>query len=274
MFGKLCKYELRYMMRIFLPMWALVLVLSIINRFTLFMDVSSRAGSLAQQLLMTALVFAAFALCVVSLIVVVQRFYNGLLKDEGYLMFTLPVKSGALINSKGLVAVLLMFITGIVGILIFVIIGTRFMNWENFSQEVRDFFEMSRRAGIGGGAWALMTIWGIVAMLMSTACSLYHIYTAMALGHLAKKHRVGWSVVAYIGISMAWNFLSGLAVSILAKMDLTSLERLLNRMFTSVETIPQGVILMEIVSIVVMGLVTALYFFITRYVLEHRLNLE
>lgn len=274
MFGKLCKYELRYMMRYFLPMWALVLVLSVVNRFTLFMDPSSSAGRLGQQLLVMALFFAAFGLCLVSLIVVVQRFYNGLLKDEGYLMFTLPVKSGALINAKGLVAVLLMFITGIVGVLIFVIIGTKYVSWAEFMQNVRIFLDECRQAGIGGGDWALMIVWGIVAVLVSTACSLYHIYTAMALGHLAKKHRVGWSIIAYVGITIVWQFLFSALIELLAKVDFTNLSKIFERMLRSVDTIPQAVVFTELAYIVVMGIGVAIYFFITRYILENRLNLE
>ena len=47
----------------------------------------------------------------------------------------------------------------------------------------------------------MMILWLIVLILVASASSLYKIYTAMALGHLAKKHRVGWSVAAYLGTS-------------------------------------------------------------------------
>ena len=123
MFGKLCKLESRYLIRFFGPMWALVLVLSVINRYTFWAMEEETGSGLVGGLMMFALVMAASAMCVVALVAVIQRFYNGLLKDEGYLMFTLPVKSGALINAKGLMATIFTVITGIVGMLIFVIIG-------------------------------------------------------------------------------------------------------------------------------------------------------
>lgn len=40
------------------------------------------------------------ALFVLTMIVIIQRFYKGLLCDEGYLMFTLPVKPWQLIATK------------------------------------------------------------------------------------------------------------------------------------------------------------------------------
>ena len=71
MFGKLCKYEWRYMLRIFLPMWALVLVLSVVNRFTLFLDNTSGASERFVTLALLALVFACGALGIVAIVMIV-----------------------------------------------------------------------------------------------------------------------------------------------------------------------------------------------------------
>ena len=44
------------------------------------------------------------ALGAYTCVVTIQRFYKGLLGQEGYLMFTLPVKNWQLVFSKALVS--------------------------------------------------------------------------------------------------------------------------------------------------------------------------
>ena len=56
------------------------------------------------------------ALGVMTVLPVIQRFYKGLLREEGYLMFTLPVESWKIVLAKALAAVLMIHISLIVGI--------------------------------------------------------------------------------------------------------------------------------------------------------------
>ena len=87
MLGKLLKYDFRSMFRVFLPLWGALLAISFINRLTLNSDRMGLPGAV----LFIAYIGIIFAVMAVTLVLVVQRFYNGLLKSEGYLMFTLPV---------------------------------------------------------------------------------------------------------------------------------------------------------------------------------------
>lgn len=271
MFGKLCKYEWRYMLRIFVPMWVLVLVLSVINRFTLYAPTDGGLSGTVVNLIFFALIMAIFALGVVSMIVVIQRFYQGLLKDEGYLMFTLPVKSGALINAKGLTATLLMFLSGVVGLLVFLIIGTKGVLWADVVEMFRDLGDVSRYYGISGMDWTLMLIWGVLATLAAVAFSLYHMYTALALGHLAKKHRVGMAVVSYVAINMLITVINSLLANLVLELD--GFEWY-SRMLSSIDRVPEAVVFGEIAMTVWFGLGMVIFFLVTRQILEKRLNLE
>lgn len=270
MFGKLCKYEWKYMMRFFLPMWGVLLVLGIINAFSAphwLFDYSSQGMEIAGGLLFLALYLGFAAVCIVSLVVVIQRFYNGLLKDEGYLMFTLPVKSGALINSKLLVSVVLMFITAVVGLVSIMTIVVSGVGWGDFWD---GFAWVFRESALSGLEWTMIIVWLIVLILVASAESLYKIYTAMALGHLAKKHRVGWSVAAYLGISFLgsaiWDIL-------LFNADWDSIGDVVYRMMNGM-SIPQSIVTMELIAIVFYAILSVIFFFVTRHILEKRLNLE
>lgn len=270
MFGKLCKYEWKYMMRFFLPMWGVLLVLGVINAFSAphwLFDYSSQGLEIAGGLLFLALYLGFFAVIIVTTVVVIQRFYNGLLKDEGYLMFTLPVKSGALINSKLLVSVVLMFITGVVGLVSIMAIVVSGIGWSDFWNGVGEVFRASDLSGL---EWTMMILWFLVLILVASASSLYKVYTAMALGHLAKKHRVGWSVAAYLGMTMlgstVWDIF-------LFNADWDSIGDILYRMMNGM-SIPQSVVTVELIAIVFYAVLSVIFFLITRYILEKRLNLE
>lgn len=271
MFGKLCKYEWKYMARFFLPMWGVVLVLGVINAFSaprwLFSYDVGQGREIAGGLLFTALTIAFVTVSIVSLVVVIQRFYNGLLKDEGYLMFTLPVKSGMLINSKLLVSVVLMLITGLVcGLSIFIVLVSG-AGWTDFWDGLTWMF---RHSDLTGLEWAMIILWGVVLTLAASASSLYKVYTAMALGHLAKKHRVGWSVAAYLGMTMAGSTISNV---FLYNADWDSIGDMLYRMMKGM-SVPQSIVTMELAAIAFYAVLSVIYFFVTRYILEKRLNLE
>ena len=93
MLGKLMKHELRATARIMLP------VLGILAGLALLANVSIRllnvvSASAVQALLIffiSAFAFGLVAAAVVTLVIMALRFYRSLLRDEGYLQFTLPV---------------------------------------------------------------------------------------------------------------------------------------------------------------------------------------
>lgn len=78
---------------------------------------SGTIGGLSQLTAMLVYFGLCVAIAVVTFLVVVQRFYKGLLGQEGYLMFTLPVPTWQLTLSKLVGATIMTILSGIVGIL-------------------------------------------------------------------------------------------------------------------------------------------------------------
>ena len=95
MLGKLLKYELKATSRVFVPLYIAILVVSIVNGLSLNLEIFNIQG-LATIILMCLFI----SLFVITIVVTIQRFNKNLLKDEGYLMFTLPVSSKYLVLSK------------------------------------------------------------------------------------------------------------------------------------------------------------------------------
>ena len=123
MLGKLMKYDLRSCLRKFGPLWIAAVALSVLIglSFRYVVDVEGGRSGLITFLLgvlPSMVLFGLFvAMAVLALIFVCERFYKGLLGDEGYLMLTLPASAGAHIASKGLTALILELASALVALL-------------------------------------------------------------------------------------------------------------------------------------------------------------
>lgn len=92
MLSKLLKYDLRANLKIFLFIWPAILVFGLLERVALMAELPSKISAIFVNLTTVLFVLAVIAACVFALVISVIRFYSGLLRDEGYLMFTLPVR--------------------------------------------------------------------------------------------------------------------------------------------------------------------------------------
>ena len=210
MFGKLMKYELRYLIRIFAPMWAAVLALCVITRLTLKPDIDGMmvvqgSDAVLPVLLMFLTIFGIMTMMIVAAVALVQRFYKGMYGDEGYLMFTLPVTTGSLINSKALAAMLMMLGTELLTVLGILVLTSYPEIWNQLaSNDVAAMFKaVLEMNGLTGVEVALYAFWVTVASIILTAAEVYMVYLAISLGQLWKKHPIAGAIVAYYALKIA-----------------------------------------------------------------------
>ncbi len=128
-------------------------------------------------------------------------FYKNYIKDEGYLMFTLPVTPGQLYASKMLSALLGSYASGAVIIASFVIAFSGFPG----SVAVTEIFnEIGPAFGsLTGGETALLVATGVVYLLfclLAPVAAYSTIYASFMFGQLAPKNHFIWSIVAYFSI--------------------------------------------------------------------------
>lgn len=226
MLGKLMKYDMKSMSRAFIPMWILAPVISLLLSFSIrsaigwtdnpILGPMMNAGTNILMIIMGLLFAAAIiGLLVMTIMFVIQRFWNGLLKEEGYLMFTLPVKVWELIVSKALTATLVACISIVVGVfsgMVLAVFSTSDIVyafayvWKNFLNNVIE---------VGPVFWINMLLF-IIVLIMGTVSSIYHVYAAMSLGHLFATHKVVGSCVSYIGISIVTSILGNIMTAILS----------------------------------------------------------
>ena len=251
MFGKLLKYDFRSMLKQFAFIWPAALVLALVNRFTVNSFVTSASG-LRQT---------------VTIIFVIQRFFRGLLGDEGYLMHTLPVSPWQLIGSKLLCAVVTTLLSIVVAILSILLIMP--ISWINILDMFKGFSYLFSHWNMELTHSVLFLLEFLLLICLGMANGYLHLYLSMAIGHLFNRNRVAMSVVAYIAI----NALVGILIGILGNMGLRNLS--IPYDLINFENSPTAAIHLSFwISILIALAGDAVYFFCTEYILRKRLNLE
>ena len=208
MLGKLLKYEFRATARVFLPMYALLAVMSAAARLVYGAQMSRAQGTLLNILTVVvtvAVIGLLAAVGVVTLILICRRFWNNLLGREGYLMNVLPVTGAGHVWAKLIAAAVWSIASAAVSIAALYIMLSRFGE----SGGLREFLELLRTAGEvlkaygAAGQARLLAIQLVLFILLSLLSSVLKIYASMAVGQLADKHRIWASVGTYFGIGIA-----------------------------------------------------------------------
>lgn len=269
MLDKLLKYEFKATARLFGPLYLTILAFAMINRFLFpLYSVNENASALykvAMSISMVVYVTLMIGLVVMTLFVMIQRFYKNLLSDEGYLMFTLPVQTWKHIFSKLTVSTLWTIISGIVAIFSVVIISSRTIPTKELFKDMLMAFAQTKQ--YFGTATYWVGLEGIVLFLLSIASTILTIYAAIALGHLFNKHKLLASFGMYIVLKTVSQIIMSISAVVFFSMPIFK---------PGTEFIPSVLLVnnMLLVSILYVGLFTAGYFFLTNYILKKKLNLE
>lgn len=202
MLSKLLRHEFRATGRIMLPVYALLLVSC--GGCTLFGRLLGRYPestvlSVVQTVFATLFGVTTFGMLLLTLVLMVYRFYKNLMTDEGYLMFTLPVSRSQLIWSKLLVALVWSVLSTVLAALAWMaeIVVGRENVFSLIAQGLRSL-RQHLSGNLTGCAAAL-----VVLCLVSCLVSFLKFYAAISLGHSFSNHKLLLSVVFYIGFGIA-----------------------------------------------------------------------
>ena len=264
MFGKLLKYDFRSMWKQFAFIWPAALALALVNHFTINgLDSAGTVGETTAGISMLIYVAILMAMFIIALVFAIQRFFKGLLGDEGYLMHTLPVRPWQLIGAKLVCAVVTTFLSVMVALLSILVI----FPWDR--EVVGELFRGLRYVFTHWNVQATHGIIGILEfclmMMVSFATGFLQLYLSMSIGHLFSKNRVAFSVIAFIAINAVVSTLSGTLLLPLSDV----LSDIINSMngVTSFHAAMWTIIAGELV-------LSAIFFAGTEFILRKKLNLE
>ena len=100
MLGKLLKHEFRATSRVMLPVLGVLLLTSVLAGLSIRLLDTGHIATMMRivaRLFIAAFVIGVITAIVISIVLMVNRFYRNLLCDEGYLMHTLPSNAHALV---------------------------------------------------------------------------------------------------------------------------------------------------------------------------------
>jgi len=262
MLKKLMKYELMATSRVFLPLYAALICIAGVS--WILMRLGMQTPGYIGIAVSVILIVGIFVLV---LVLMIQRFRQNLLSNEGHLMMTLPVETDSLILSKLFVSSIWVACSFIaVAFAIFLITG-KDLN----SYEIARFFSVFVESlSINAAQVIIYIIECFVLIIFSILLSALILYACMSLSMLVNRNRGLFTFAAFIAISTAIQSLSAILSLALRDYGIFNFNE---NIFSSSSSYQVSQVMITS-SIVIEIIGCAVFYLITRYMLKNRLNLQ
>lgn len=231
MLGKILKYDFQSIARILLPVYGAFLVVSgLLGTQSAIRTISPLVATAFAALFMVAMIM--------TIVLVIQRFYQNLLGPEGYLMFTIPVSTGTHILEKVILALVWALLGGMVIFLASFLIILMDPGVGGF----RSLLQAISSIRLSGDDAAQFLSWILLAIL-SIASEITRIYAAISVGHLWTSHRILGAFLAYIGLEILFFWmLDVFGTSLFSDLILPDTPSLISFLTTSIQIAINGII--------------------------------
>ena len=266
MLGKLLKYEFKSMARllgvIYLAVLAVAAIAGLVGGISMRHSIAGVEGtnSLGMAILLFVYVILVIAMIVVSMILILERFYNNLLKGEGYLMHTLPVPTWMHVASKTINAVIWNALAIVVLVLSLILalacsgscgIVWSAIKWTSLFDTIADN--------------KILIILSVICIFVQTIRVTLMFYLSMAIGGCATRHKIFYSGLAFICLLVILGVIGLVGnVNLLFGSGTQALD--------SATGLPAGWLLGR--QIITDLIYSGIFFWLTQFILKRKLNLE
>lgn len=248
MLGKLIKYELKAGARFFIPIYSVMLVLAATIGFTSDYLFLNEGTSMIFGILTMLFGFVVIAAIVLTVYLLVNRFYKNLLGDEGYLMFSLPASTAEHICAKAITTFIWMVLGCVMLVLSGLIMATLSIDWSNFRYMIETLSQVIKQFHFDGDL-AVYILEVAVFITLFTVSFIVKIYASISVGHFWSGHKTLGAVLSFICFLIIEMFLNAAIADMNISINIWMLYAY------------------ALVGIVIYG-------FITWYILDRHLNLE
>ena len=226
--------------------------------------------SLFTQGSMSLFVLAIATVWILTLVMIIVRFYRSMLSNEGYLTHSLPFKTTQLLNAKLLCGVLalLLDVCVILAASAIVILPTALSEGgiQDIIEAFGDLFEFLF-GSIAPGYAVIMSVEAVIIGILVLFLQILYPVLCMSIGQRF-KNRVLASVLIYIGGQWAVQFISTFFTFFISTFIFTYEDVIFGTMNVDVETV-----IGETIVIAVLAGACAVCYFISRHMLTKKLNL-
>ncbi len=267
----LMKHEIKAVSRGMLPVVLILLGMAFFTRILQFFESNSDTYDIVFGSAAFMLGAAIVISLIMSVVVSVKRFYTNMFTGEGYLTMTLPVTVTEHILTKLAVAVLTVIVT-VVAVIVAISIATMGEVFVEIVKSVDYLAEMYFERMGGHGVAYIFEV--LIAGIVLAASQLLLYYACISLGQRAKKNRVAAAFGCYFAYYVITQILGTVLIAIVANAPqwlydlLDSIENFaFDHPFATVHYGIWGVTLFY-------GAQAVAFFFISRYIIKNKLNLE
>jgi len=255
MLSKLIKYEFQSILRIVVPISAVFMAMTGLAFITYSFSMNDNILRFIPGIVTFVYSIAIILVMASAFLFTIYRFYKNLITNEGYLMFTLPVKTDKLVQAKLVTAVATQALSIALCILSIFIVGrAKYSHFKmtGLSVEIESFRNML------DVSMPLLFVIIIVLVLLTLLLNNLTFYAAIAIGHTLAKNKFVGSVIGYLIIYVCGQVLSTVTMILLY--------------FLSGGDISQYVMLTVLIGALI-GCSGVLYYLTNKY-LTTKLNLE
>ncbi len=265
MLGKLLKHEIKSQGRSLFLFWGLIIGLALFVRIFTIIEEHISVFRYLSAISIFIFVIAIISSLIYCFFLAVKNFYKKVLREEGYLTNTLPVKKSSIILSFVITDILAIIVTALFSLLgcFIAFVGQNEIKdvWEIFSISIEKEFNMNV-------AQAISIVLG--TMLLSYINTILMFYASMAIGHSFSQNKIPSSIGIGVAFYMAYQVLNVIGMIIIFisnHMDITS--------SFETNTIPDTLITATIShGFIVTGILIITSYLFTNYFLNKKLNLE
>lgn len=265
MLTKLLKYDLKNLFKKLLPIYIVSLAICSVTDIVLIitdkihtLDFISGIMIFISVLLIILTPIAAFVYSIVD-------FNDKLVKDEGYLTHTLPVKKSSIVLSK-LISSIITFATSIISSIISLIALTisHYDSYGTILNEISDGINY-----ITNSMGALFTTLMILTIISGYIGSLLNIFASISLGQMHNGNKTLFAVIWYIATYYVMQIITTL---------ITLIPLLFNKdLWTQLEMDNPPIDTLNLflgLSLVLSIIFSIIFYIITNKILDKKLNLE
>lgn len=261
MFWKLCKHELKCSYRSFLVLYAIVMVAALL--------MNPRNEGMITNIAAIVYIIMSVVMFIMCVVVIIKNYSNSMFSRNSYLTHTLPVTSTQLLLTKILSAVFWIIVSVFVLFLSMLIIGLRVSGFDfsAITETLQQFFST---------VIAVDSLLYLFYMIVGTAESVALVYLVMNITHTTyvPRYRTAVAILLYILISWILSFVFDRILLAPFRLASDDFAGTIMGMFMGMQVEYQfmaGVGIMIVKSLLLLSL---FFFFGSKYILDHKLEIE
>ena len=259
MLRKLLKYDFKTLLHTLLPMYAIALSLSIISNIFLKLERITPIFRVPTVFIVGLSVLVSVGISLVTLIIGIINFYKQTVKDEGYLLHTLPVSKKNIILSKLISLNVMQILSIIITIITFLIT----INLK--SVVLRDLIK-SIIEGISD--YKITALLVFLTVIVGQITNTLLIYVSISFGQKHSPNKLLFSIIYGVAIYHITQI-----VTMIIYLPILLNENIVDSLN---ETIPESQALNIVlgISLIISFIIGTVYYIFTKKNLETKLNLE